>query len=98
MSPLTYQNIFFLLRLADSIDIERPIPREILDDYMKKREQKKPSCKPISHPTKYLDYIHCDPDGPYFITRKGDHFFLILRDCVIGKYYAEPKNETFDIF
>lgn len=76
MDQLGYQNILQLPKFADGINIKGPIPRKICDDCMKKRHQKKPSYKPMSYPSKYLDYLYCNLGGPYPITRRGNQFSL----------------------
>ncbi len=67
-----------------------PIPGEICGDFMKSRQQRKLSYKPISQPTEYLDYLHCDLDGPYLTTQKGNRFYLGIQDSATRAYYAKP--------
>ncbi len=55
----------------------------------------------MSHPTEYLDYLHCDLGGPYFTTRRGNRFYLGIRDGATGACHAEPmrtKGQAFDTF
>ena len=78
--------------MADGIAVRGPIPADIYGDYMNGRQQKKPSYEPILHPSEYLDYIHCDLGVPYPTTRRGNRFYLGVRDCTTGVYYAEPMR------
>ena len=101
MGHLGYQNILRLPKVADGIDIKGPIPKEICGDCMKGRQQRKPSYEPMSQPNEYLDYLHCDLGGPYPTTRRGNRFYLGIRDGATGACYAEPmrtKAQTFDTF
>ena len=76
MGHLGYQKILRFPKVADGIEVKGPIPQDICGDCMKGRQQKIPSYEPMSQPTKYLDYLHCDLDGPYPITRRGNRFYL----------------------
>ncbi len=69
-----YQNILRLPKVADGIDLKGPIPGEIYGDCMKSRQQKKPLYEPMSQPTEYLDYLHCNLSGSYPTTRRGNQF------------------------
>ena len=96
-----YQKILRLLKVADRIDVKIPIPGEIFGDYIKRRQQRKPSYELNLQPSEYLDYIQCDLAGSYPTTRKGNPFYFGVRDSATGAYYAEPmrtKSQTFDIF
>lgn len=75
MGYLGYQNLRQLLKIADGIDVKRPIPGKIYGDYMKRRQQRKPSYKPISQPSKYLDFLHWDFGGSYPTTQRGNQFY-----------------------
>ncbi len=61
-----------------------PIPDEICGNCMKGRQQRKPSYEPMSQPKEYLDYLHCDLGGPYPTTRRGNQFYLGIRDVDKG--------------
>ncbi len=98
MGHLGYQNLLQLPKIADGIEIKDPIPAEIWGDCMKGRQQRKPSYEPRSTSSEYLDDLHCDLGGPYPITRKGNRFYLGIRDGATGAYYSEPmrtKSQTF---
>ena len=100
MGHLGYQKILRFPKVADGIEVKGPIPQDICGDCMKGRQQKIPSYEPMSQPTKYLDYLHCDFGGPYPITR-SNRFYLNIRNGATGAYYAEPirtKSQTFDTF
>lgn len=65
MGHLGYQNMLRLPKVADDIDVKGPIPGVICGDYIKKRQQRKPSYKPMSQPSEYFDYLHYTFGGPY---------------------------------
>ncbi len=71
MGHLGYQNLIRLPKIADGIEIKDPIPAEICGDFMKGRQQRKPSYEPMSTSSEYLDDLHCDLGRPYPITRRG---------------------------
>ncbi len=101
MDHLGYQNILLLLKVAYGIEVKQLIPQDICGDYMKRRQQKIPSYKPMSQPTEYFDYLHCDLGSFYLTTRRSNRFYLGIRDGARGAYYAEPmrtKSQTFDTF
>ncbi len=101
LGHLVYENIFCLPKVANGINVKRPIPDEIFGDWMKKRQQKKPSYELILQPSKYLDYIYCDLGGPYPTTRKGNQFYISVQDVATGAYYTvsmKIKSQTFDTF
>ena len=60
MGHLQYQNILKLPKVADRINVNRPIPGKICSDYIKCPHQKKPCYKPMSQPTKYFNYLYCN--------------------------------------
>ena len=76
MGHLGYQNILRLPKVADSIEIKGPIPKEIYGDCMKGRQQRKSSYEPMSQPSEYLNYLHCNLGGPYPTTWRGNRFYL----------------------
>ncbi len=88
MGHLGYQNIFCFSKVADGIEVKGPIPHDICGDSMKGRQQRIPFYEPISQPTKYLGYLHCDLGGSYLTTRKGNRFYLGIRDGTTGACYA----------
>ncbi len=101
LGHLDYQDILRLPKVANGIDIKRPIQGEICSDCMERRQQKKSFYEPMLQPSGYLDYIHCDLGGLYPTTRRGNQFHLGVRDGATGVYYTEPmrtKSQTFDIF
>ncbi len=101
LGNLGYQNILRLPKVADGIDVKGLIPGEKCGDCMKRRQRRKPFYEPMLQPGEYLDYIHCDLDGSYPTIRKGNRFYLGVRDGATGAYYAKPmriKSQTFDIF
>ncbi len=66
---------------------------------MKSRQQRKPSYEPISQPKQYFDYLYCDLGGPYSTTRRGNRFYLGIRDGATRVCYTEPmrtKGQAFD--
>ncbi len=101
MGHLGYQSILPLPKIADEIDVKGPIPGEICGDCMKGRQPRKPSYKPMSHPTEYLDYLYFDLGGPYPTTQRGNQFYPGIRDGATGACYTEPlrtKGQAFDTF
>ena len=101
MGYLGYQNILWLPKVADGIDVKGPIPREIYGNCMKEKQQRKPSFELMSQPSKYFDYLYYDLGGPYPTTQRGNRFYLGIRNSATGVYYAEPmrtKVQAFDTF
>lgn len=80
--------------MANGIEIKGPIPKKICGDFIKGKQQRKPSYKPISQSKVYLDYLHCDLNGPYPTTRRGNRFSLGIQDGTTMKI----KDQAFDIF
>lgn len=98
---IDYQNILRLPKVADGIDVKGTIPEEICGDCMNRRQQRKPSYEPMTQPKEYLEYLYCDLGGSYPPTRRGNRFYLGIRDGATGTYYAEPmrtKGQIFDTF
>ncbi len=87
---LEYQNIIRLPKVADDIDIKKPIWREIFGDCMKRRQQRKPSYELMSHSTKYSDHLNGDLSGSYPISRISHWFFLSIWDGATGEYHTKP--------
>ncbi len=52
----------------------------------------------MSTSSEYLDDLHCDLGGPYTITRKGNQFYLGIRNGATGAYYAEPMRRKSQAF
>lgn len=101
MKHLGYQNILWLHKVADSIEIKRLILKEIYISCMKKKQLKKPSYKLMSQPSEYLDFLQCNFGGAYLIIQKSNWFYLGILDCATGKYYPElirTKSQTFETF
>ncbi len=68
---------------------------------MKRRQQRKPSYKPMSQPNKHFDHLHYDLSGPYPTNRGGNRFYLGIQNCATSEYHAKPmrtKGQAFDIF
>ena len=96
-----YHSILRLPNIVDGIDMKRPDPREICSNCIKDSKQKKPSFEPISQPTIYPEYLHCDLGGLYLTTRKDNRYYPGIRDGAIGACYVKPIRTTgqvFDIF
>ncbi len=101
MDHLGYQNILWLFKVADGIDMKEPIPGDICGDWMKGRQLRKPSYKPLSQPNQYLEYLNYDLDGPYFTTQRGNRFYFAIRDSATIACYVKPirtKGQAFDTF
>lgn len=67
-----------LPKVADNIDIKRPISTKICGNCMKRKQQRKPFYKPMSQLSKYLDYLYYDLGGPSSTTRKRIKFYLVI--------------------
>ena len=76
MGYLGYQNILWLPKVADSIDVKRSIPEKICGDCMKEKQQRKPSYKLMSQPSEYFNYLHYNLGGLYPTTWRGNRFYL----------------------
>ena len=85
---LGYQNSLCLPKVADRIYVKEPIIDEIFGDCMKRRQQKKPSYKPMLKLNKYLYYKQCDLGDPYPISKKDNQFYLGVQYGATGAYYA----------
>lgn len=82
-------------------DIKELIPKKIGGNYIKKRQQKKPSYKPMSQSSEYLDYLYYNLGAPYPTTWRGNQFYLGICDSTSGACYTElmkTKDQIFDTF
>ncbi len=72
MNHFVDQNLPRSPKMVDCIEVKNPILSEINEECMKRRQQPKPSYKPMLTKREYFDNIFCDFSEPYSIIRKKD--------------------------